>query len=176
MLSQRWAVTALFFCRLVKDQWGNAMVDSSRTPSNHGTPLEWIHATNELPKSCCSPSRRRTSKRASRPRALSRTKPFPQTKDKMSLSSRCAAQCCVRQLRSPRSLRASAMLLTSKSPLNRRHNSTEAPANPKIAAIVDQISHLTLLETADLVSSLKVRWYTAINRILTTDNYPSVSA
>jgi large subunit ribosomal protein L7/L12 len=42
----------------------------------------------------------------------------------------------------------------------RRHNSTEAaaaPENPKISAIVDQISKLTLLETADLVSSLKVR-------------------
>ncbi|RYP78468.1 hypothetical protein DL770_006887 [Monosporascus sp. CRB-9-2] len=39
----------------------------------------------------------------------------------------------------------------------RRHNSTEAPTNPKIAGIVDQISQLTLLETADLVSSLKSR-------------------
>lgn len=38
----------------------------------------------------------------------------------------------------------------------RRFNSTEAAAtNPKIADIVDQISKLTLLETADLVSSLK---------------------
>lgn len=32
-----------------------------------------------------------------------------------------------------------------------------APTNPKIATIVDQISQLTLLETADLVSTLKVR-------------------
>lgn len=40
----------------------------------------------------------------------------------------------------------------------RRWNSAEtaAPTNPKIAQIVDQISKLTLLETADLVSSLKV--------------------
>lgn len=38
----------------------------------------------------------------------------------------------------------------------RRYNSTEAATNPKIAQIVDQISQLTLLETADLVSSLKV--------------------
>jgi hypothetical protein len=30
-------------------------------------------------------------------------------------------------------------------------------ANPKIDGIVDQISQLTLLETADLVASLKVR-------------------
>jgi large subunit ribosomal protein L7/L12 len=39
----------------------------------------------------------------------------------------------------------------------RRFNTTEAPTNPKVAEIVDQISQLTLLETADLVSSLKVR-------------------
>lgn len=41
----------------------------------------------------------------------------------------------------------------------RRYNSTEAeaaPVDPKISAIVDQIGQLTLLETADLVSSLKV--------------------
>ena len=40
----------------------------------------------------------------------------------------------------------------------RRRQSTEAgAASPKIGAIVDQISQLTLLETADLVSMLKVR-------------------
>lgn len=41
----------------------------------------------------------------------------------------------------------------------RRWQSTDAaaaPANPKIVQIVDQISQLTLLETADLVASLKV--------------------
>ncbi|KAK9241091.1 Mnp1 protein [Lipomyces kononenkoae] len=38
-----------------------------------------------------------------------------------------------------------------------RHNSTNAEANPKISSIVDQISGLTLLETADLVSLLKSR-------------------
>ncbi|CAO2651484.1 Nn.00g040540.m01.CDS01 [Neocucurbitaria sp. VM-36] len=32
-----------------------------------------------------------------------------------------------------------------------------APSNPKISTIVDQISQLTLLETADLVSTLKTR-------------------
>jgi len=32
-----------------------------------------------------------------------------------------------------------------------------SPADPKIAGIVDQISQLTLLETADLVASLKSR-------------------
>ncbi|KAK8194606.1 mitochondrial 54S ribosomal protein bL12m, partial [Phyllosticta capitalensis] len=44
--------------------------------------------------------------------------------------------------------------------VTRRWQSTEAaaaPTNPKIANIVDQISQLTLLETADLVSSLKTR-------------------
>ncbi|PSN73964.1 ClpS-like protein [Corynespora cassiicola Philippines] len=42
---------------------------------------------------------------------------------------------------------------------SRRWASTEAaaPTNPKIATIVDQISQLTLLETADLVSTLKTR-------------------
>ncbi|KAF2634773.1 ribosomal protein-like protein L12 [Massarina eburnea CBS 473.64] len=42
---------------------------------------------------------------------------------------------------------------------SRRWQSTEAaaPSNPKIATIVDQISQLTLLETADLVSTLKTR-------------------
>ncbi|EXJ89524.1 hypothetical protein A1O3_02591 [Capronia epimyces CBS 606.96] len=41
---------------------------------------------------------------------------------------------------------------------SRRWQSTDAaaaPTNPKIASIVDQISQLTLLETADLVASLK---------------------
>lgn len=41
----------------------------------------------------------------------------------------------------------------------RRWQSTDAaaqPTNPKISTIVDQISGLTLLETADLVASLKV--------------------
>lgn len=40
--------------------------------------------------------------------------------------------------------------------ISRRHQSTEA-LNPKITGIVDQISQLTLLETADLVASLKSR-------------------
>ncbi|KAJ4395503.1 54S ribosomal protein L12, mitochondrial, partial [Neurospora sp. IMI 360204] len=67
----------------------------------------------------------------------------------MSLSVRFAAQCAARQLRA--STRASSSLLVQK-----RFESTAAPAaNPKIAAIVDQISTLTLLETSELVSSLK---------------------
>ncbi|KAB5570007.1 ribosomal protein L7/L12 C-terminal domain-containing protein [Coniochaeta sp. 2T2.1] len=74
----------------------------------------------------------------------------------MSLSSRYAAQCCARQLRATTTVRASASFLQQT--ISRRHNSTEAAAvNPKISTIVDQISQLTLLETADLVSSLKSR-------------------
>ena len=73
----------------------------------------------------------------------------------MAMSCRFAAQTCARQLRSSRT--AAHTLRVSST--TRRYNSTEAAAatNPKIAGIVDQISQLTLLETADLVSSLKVR-------------------
>lgn len=58
--------------------------------------------------------------------------------------------------------RASLSSVQSRQLLSRRWQSTDAaadaaPTNPKIAAIVDQIGSLTLLETADLVSSLKVR-------------------
>src|SRR3954447_12172584 len=86
----------------------------------------------------------------------------------MSFPTQAAARCC-RQLSGsvrPSSLRiaTSATYLTARrTPSSRRWESTEAapaaaaPANPKIAQIVDQISTLTLLETADLVSSLKVR-------------------
>jgi large subunit ribosomal protein L7/L12 len=74
----------------------------------------------------------------------------------MSLSCRYAAQCCARQLRASATIRASGFLFQHN--IARRHNSTEAAAtNPKIVTIVDQISQLTLLETADLVSSLKSR-------------------
>lgn len=61
-------------------------------------------------------------------------------------------------MRSPTAIRASAatFLPSRAAPGATRHNSTEASANPKISTIVDQISQLTLLETADLVSSLKV--------------------
>lgn len=61
----------------------------------------------------------------------------------------------------PSSLRiAPSYLPTARTPSSRRWESTEAaaaaPTNPKITQIVDQISQLNLLETADLVSSLKV--------------------
>jgi large subunit ribosomal protein L7/L12 len=68
----------------------------------------------------------------------------------MAMSCRYAARACARQMRtSSQPFRVASM--------TRRYNSTEAAVeNPKIAGIVDQISQLTLLETADLVSSLKV--------------------
>ncbi|KAH8176230.1 ribosomal protein l7/L12 dimerization domain-containing protein [Sarocladium implicatum] len=71
----------------------------------------------------------------------------------MAMSCRYAARACARQLRSSTSPIQSIRVAS----MTRRYNSTEAeaPTNPKIAGIVDQISQLTLLETADLVSSLK---------------------
>jgi len=72
----------------------------------------------------------------------------------MSAPCRYAARSCARSLRSANTFRLPATPLHS----SRRHNSTDATAaNPKIAGIVDQISQLTLLETADLVASLKSR-------------------
>ena len=76
----------------------------------------------------------------------------PNQTNTMSLSVRFAAQCAARQLRA--STRASSSLLVQK----RFESTAAAPAvNPKISAIVDQISTLTLLETSELVASLKVR-------------------
>jgi large subunit ribosomal protein L7/L12 len=74
----------------------------------------------------------------------------------MAMSCRYAAQSCARQLRSARAARAPAQLVRIPATSRRWNSSEAAPANPKIEAIVDQISQLTLLETADLVSSLKV--------------------
>ncbi|KAJ5576402.1 hypothetical protein N7535_003328 [Penicillium sp. DV-2018c] len=82
----------------------------------------------------------------------------------MSFTTQAAAR-CARQLSGsvrPSSLRiaTSATYLTARrTPSSRRCESTEAaaPTNPKITQIVDQISTLTLLETADLVASLKTR-------------------
>ncbi|KAJ5105219.1 hypothetical protein NUU61_002566 [Penicillium alfredii] len=84
----------------------------------------------------------------------------------MALPVQAAARCCRHFSGSvrPSSLRiatSATYLPTARStPSSRRWESTEAaaaPANPKIAPIVDQISQLTLLETADLVSTLKTR-------------------
>ena len=74
----------------------------------------------------------------------------------MSITSQAAARCCRQLVRPSASLRLSA---TYQQTISRRWQSTEAPAapaNPKITQIVDQISQLNLLETADLVASLKV--------------------
>ncbi|KAL4919907.1 ribosomal protein L7/L12, C-terminal/adaptor protein ClpS-like protein [Aspergillus aurantiobrunneus] len=76
----------------------------------------------------------------------------------MSIASQAAARCCRQLVRPSASLRLSA---TYQQTISRRWQSTEAdaaaPANPKITQIVDQISQLNLLETADLVASLKSR-------------------
>ena len=71
---------------------------------------------------------------------------------KRSLSSQCLRLSSTSSANQPRRRNS----LTTPS---RRWQSTDAaagPTNPKIAGIVDQISQLTLLETADLVASLKV--------------------
>lgn len=80
----------------------------------------------------------------------------------MAVPSQAAARCCRHILR-PSSVRISSTYLAqSRRTPARRWQSTQAdapaaaPTNPKIAQIVDQISQLTLLETADLVASLKV--------------------
>ncbi|KAI1397866.1 ClpS-like protein [Hypoxylon fuscum] len=71
----------------------------------------------------------------------------------MSAPCRIAARSCARSIRSSsNSFRASTSFT-----IQRRHESTAAATDPKIAGIVDQISQLTLLETADLVTSLKSR-------------------
>ncbi|PMD63865.1 ClpS-like protein [Hyaloscypha bicolor E] len=78
----------------------------------------------------------------------------------MSLTCQYAARSCVRSLRSSNSLRISSVAAAvGHRRTTRRWASTEttAAANPKISGIVDQISQLTLLETADLVASLKTR-------------------
>ncbi|TGJ85620.1 hypothetical protein E0Z10_g3141 [Xylaria hypoxylon] len=76
----------------------------------------------------------------------------------MSVPCRYAARSCARSLRSSASFRIAAPFLQNTASTQRRHNSTDAvPTNPKISGIVEQISQLTLLETADLVSSLKSR-------------------
>jgi large subunit ribosomal protein L7/L12 len=78
----------------------------------------------------------------------------------MSMTCRYAAQRCAQQLRTASRVRPAGAAITSlcvaPQHVARRHNSTEAAVDPKVATIVDQISQLTLLETASLVSSLKV--------------------
>ncbi|RAL04096.1 mitochondrial 54S ribosomal protein bL12m [Aspergillus ibericus CBS 121593] len=79
----------------------------------------------------------------------------------MSVSAQAAARCCRQIVRPTATLRLAPSYLSQRT-ISRRWQSTEAeapaaPANPKITQIVDQISQLTLLETADLVASLKSR-------------------
>lgn len=80
----------------------------------------------------------------------------------MSLSCQYAARQCARALRSSPATTSrciAAQSYRARDIQSRRWQSTDAaaaPSNPKIAEIVNQISKLTLLETADLVSSLKV--------------------
>ncbi|KAF2258857.1 54S ribosomal protein L12, mitochondrial precursor [Lojkania enalia] len=73
-------------------------------------------------------------------------------------ASRALRRCVYNTRSSPSYLRPTTASLAQQRP-SRRWASSEAaaPANPKIATIVDQISQLTLLETADLVSTLKTR-------------------
>ncbi|KAL5359017.1 ribosomal protein L7/L12, C-terminal/adaptor protein ClpS-like protein [Aspergillus floccosus] len=78
----------------------------------------------------------------------------------MSFPAQTAARCCRQLVRPSAALRLSPSTYLSQRTLNRRWESTgaaAAPANPKITQIVDQISQLTLLETADLVATLKDR-------------------
>ena len=83
----------------------------------------------------------------------------------MSLSAPCAAaRYCRLATRSPITPSAHCVRLTSlpsfqrrRKPSRRWQSTDAAGTNPKISGIVDQISQLTLLETADLVASLKVR-------------------
>jgi hypothetical protein len=74
---------------------------------------------------------------------------------KMATSTSRALGRYVCQFRSSPSLLRPATASLAQQRTSRRWASTEA-TNPKIATIVDQISQLTLLETADLVSTLKV--------------------
>ncbi|KXS94898.1 hypothetical protein AC578_1664 [Pseudocercospora eumusae] len=82
----------------------------------------------------------------------------------LALAPQFAARTCAQCLRSSQAnaLRYAASTAPQRRQQRqqRRWQSTEAAAassNPKIAGIVDQISQLTLLETADLVSTLKSR-------------------
>ena len=79
----------------------------------------------------------------------------------MSLINPSTIRCCVRCLRKsarPSSTASATIVPHRRQAPTQRWQSTAAASSgsPKVAGIVDQISQLTLLETADLVSSLKV--------------------
>jgi large subunit ribosomal protein L7/L12 len=86
----------------------------------------------------------------------------------MSIAYQNAAKSCIRFICSSSSLRVSSLALSKRrnTPLTHRWASTDAASNPKIVGIVDQISQLTLLETADLVASLKVGYLELISEYL----------
>ena len=100
--------------------------------------------------------------------STSRDSPKPRASNQfsyaMSLSSAYAAQSCARIVRASSRTNANAPLAITQRHRNRRapsrrwESTASAPlsTNPKISTIVEQISQLTLLETADLVSNLKV--------------------
>lgn len=71
-------------------------------------------------------------------------------------TARCCARLVLRNSLRPISLAPSTTSQRQRRRPTQRWASTESATNPKITGIVDQISQLTLLETADLVSSLKV--------------------
>ncbi|KAI9880192.1 MAG: hypothetical protein M1830_004778 [Pleopsidium flavum] len=80
----------------------------------------------------------------------------------MSIPYNATARCCAHSTRlSTNPLRRLPLALSQRrrpAPARRwQSTSTAAASNPKVVGIVDQISQLTLLETADLVSSLKSR-------------------
>ncbi|MCJ1252905.1 hypothetical protein MMC24_000711 [Lignoscripta atroalba] len=80
----------------------------------------------------------------------------------MSITNPNLIRCCARTLRSPSrpSTTATSLLTQHRRRVPARRCASTAAAssgNSKVAGIVDQISQLTLLETADLVSSLKSR-------------------
>lgn len=100
----------------------------------------WKVSTANQPPS---PTHRATNSRTTSPAPHRTRNPPPPA---MALASRCCA-------RLARSAAAAPSLRLVAS--GRRWNSSAA-ADPKLAGIVDQISGLTLLETSDLVSLLKV--------------------
>ena len=71
-------------------------------------------------------------------------------------TTRCCARLIIRHSLRPTSLAPSAISQRQRRRPTQRWASTESTMSPKISGIVDQISQLTLLETADLGSSLKV--------------------
>lgn len=115
---------------------------------SHCTPIE-AHGSRQIH------SKEEDIKAANQLRNSPQTPPRENT---MSFPLQISARCCRNALRrhSPVVIRAAPAYISQQ---GRRWQSTEAaaaPENPKVSQIVDQISQLTLLETADLVSSLKV--------------------